>query len=85
MKQFTADASNELGAPVSLIRTTAEVAVQTRDRSAEEYLEALDELLEEARRTSQVVDSLMLLARADSGNETLGTVPWTFARWHEAR
>ena len=69
MKQFTADASHELRAPVALIRTTAEVAVQKRDRSASEYLQALDEILEEAEQTSQVVDSLMLLARADSGKE----------------
>ena len=72
--QFTADASHELRAPVSLIRTTAEVAVQ-RDRTAEEYREALDEILEEAERTSQVVDSLMMLARADSGKETLECLP----------
>jgi signal transduction histidine kinase len=32
MKQFTADASHELRAPISLIRTTAEVAIQ-RDRT----------------------------------------------------
>jgi signal transduction histidine kinase len=63
-----------LRAPVSLIRTTAEVAVQ-RDRSAEEYREALNDILEEAERTSQVVDSLMLLARADSGKESLERVP----------
>jgi heavy metal sensor kinase len=69
--QFTADASHELRAPVALIRTTAEVAVQRKDRSAEEYFEALREILEESERTSQVVDSLMLLARADSGKETL--------------
>jgi heavy metal sensor kinase len=69
--QFTADASHELRAPVSLIRTTAEVAVQRDDRTAREYLEALQEILEESERTSQVVDSLMLLARADSGKETL--------------
>jgi heavy metal sensor kinase len=72
--QFTADASHELRAPVSLIRTTAEVAVQKRDRPAGEYLEALDEILEESERTSQVVDSLMLLARADSGKEILERV-----------
>ena len=64
--QFTADASHELRAPVSLIRTTAEVAIQNRDRPAEEYFQALEEILEESERTSQVVDSLMLLARADS-------------------
>src|SRR5258706_12566021 len=75
IKQFTADASHELRAPVSLIRTTAEVAVQKRDRSAQEYLQALDEILEESERTSQVVDSLMLLARADSGHETVECEP----------
>src|SRR5215471_12108174 len=69
--QFTADASHELRAPVALIRTTAEVAVQREDRTAVEYLEALREIVSESERTSQVVDSLMLLARADSGTETL--------------
>jgi heavy metal sensor kinase len=75
MKQFTADASHELRAPVSLIRTTAEVAVQRRDRSAQEYLQSLEEILEESVRTSQVVDSLMLLARSDSGSEAMELQP----------
>jgi heavy metal sensor kinase len=73
MQQFTADASHELRAPVSLIRTTAEVTLQ-RDRPASEYREALHEILEESERTSQVVDSLMLLARTDSGKEALDLV-----------
>jgi heavy metal sensor kinase len=75
ISRFTADASHELRAPVSLIRTTAEVATLKRDRAAGDYLEALDEILEESERTSQVVDSLMLLARADSGKESLELVP----------
>jgi heavy metal sensor kinase len=69
--QFTADASHELRTPVTLIRTTAEVALQRKDRAAKEYWEALRDILAESERTSQVVDSLMLLARADSGKETL--------------
>ena len=73
--QFTADASHELRAPISLIRTTAEIAVMKRDRTTEEYLEALDDILEESERTSQVVDSLMLLARTDSGKEALDLAP----------
>jgi heavy metal sensor kinase len=75
IKQFTADASHELRAPISLIRTTAEVAALRRNRPSAEYLEALDEILAESERTSQVVDSLMLLARADSGKETLDSMP----------
>jgi signal transduction histidine kinase len=42
-----------------------------RNRTPEEYRYALHDILEEAERTSQVVDSLMVLARADSGNEAL--------------
>jgi heavy metal sensor kinase len=75
MKQFTADASHELRAPITLIRTTAEVAVQRRNRQALEYLEALDDILEESERTSHIVDSLMLLARADAGKEVLESGP----------
>lgn len=75
MKQFTADASHELRAPIALIRTTAEVAVQRRNRPANDYLEALDDILEESERTSQVIDSLMLLARADAGKEVVERAP----------
>lgn len=74
IKEFTADASHELRAPISLIRTTAEIAVQ-RERSPEEYRKALLEILEESERTSEVVNSLMLLARADSAKEFLELVP----------
>ena len=73
--QFTADASHELRAPISLIRTTAEVAVLKEDRPAKEYFEALKDILEESERTSQVVDRLMLLARTDSGKEVLDLTP----------
>jgi heavy metal sensor kinase len=71
IKQFTADASHELRAPIALIRTTAEVAVQNRKRDAGEYLAALDDILTESERTSQVVESLMLLARADAEKEPI--------------
>jgi signal transduction histidine kinase len=71
MKQFTADASHELRAPIALIRTTAEVAVQRRNRPSQEYLEALDDILAESEQMSQVINSLLLLARADAGKEHL--------------
>jgi signal transduction histidine kinase len=66
MSQLTADASHELRAPVSLIRTTAELAVQG-NRTNAEYHEDMVQILAEAERTSRLIDSLLLLARADAG------------------
>jgi len=64
--RFTADASHELRTPVSLIRTTAEVALR-RPRSAEEYRQALEGILRESERTSGLVQDLLTLTRADAG------------------
>lgn len=64
--QFTADASHELRTPVSIIRTTAELA-RRRPRSESEYADALDRILAESERTSRLIDDLLLLARADAG------------------
>lgn len=66
MSQLTADASHELRAPVSLIRTTAELAIQG-GRTNPEYREDMLQILAEAERTTRLIDSLLLLARADAG------------------
>lgn len=68
--QFTSDASHELRTPITLIRTEAEVAL-LRSRNAEEYRDALTHILEEAERTSLLIDKLLSLARSDAGKETL--------------
>jgi heavy metal sensor kinase len=70
MSQLTADASHELRAPVSLIRTTAELAVHS-GRTNNEYHEDMVQILAEAERTSKLIDSLLLLARADAGGTQL--------------
>lgn len=70
MSQFTADASHELRAPVSLIRTTAELAIQ-QSRTNAQFSEDMGHILTEAERTSHLIDSLLLLARADSVEDGL--------------
>jgi len=64
--RFTADASHELRTPLSLIRTSAELALR-RDRSVDEYREALTGILRESERTTGLVQDLLTLARADAG------------------
>ena len=70
MRQFTADASHELRTPLTLIRTAAEFSLR-RERTREELTEAIRKILRECERTTTLVDSLLLLARADSGMDGL--------------
>jgi heavy metal sensor kinase len=74
MTQFTADASHELRAPIALIRTTAELTLGRR-RDPDEYEAALQDVLVEAERTSHLLDSMLTLARGDSGVDTLDLIP----------
>lgn len=66
--RFTADASHELRTPVSLVRTTAEVALR-HERTPQEYRAALTDVLDHARSMSALVEDLLVLARTDAGIE----------------
>lgn len=66
MRRFMADAAHELRTPITVLRTRAEVALQ-QPREAANYVSALRGVEVEARRLGGIVDSLLVLARADAG------------------
>lgn len=68
-RQFTADASHELRAPMTLIQTAAEYSLR-RERSREELVDNMQKILREAQRTRALIDHLLLLARGDAGKES---------------
>jgi signal transduction histidine kinase len=70
MRRFMADAAHELRTPITVLRTRAEVALQ-QPREAENYVSALRGVEAEAKRLGGIVDSLLVLARADAGERPL--------------
>jgi heavy metal sensor kinase len=64
--RFTADASHELRTPVSVILTQVQLAL-TRERSGAEYRETIAICQRAAERMRVLVNSLLELARIDSG------------------
>ncbi|MGH7523372.1 MAG: sensor histidine kinase [Gemmatimonadales bacterium] len=70
MRRFMADAAHELRTPITVLRTQAEVALQ-RTRDADAYVHALQGIESESRRLGRIVDDLLILARADSGERQI--------------
>jgi heavy metal sensor kinase len=69
-QQFTADASHELRSPLSVIQAESTLALN-KERSANEYKHSLKVISNESAHMAKVIDQLLLLARADSGKESL--------------
>jgi heavy metal sensor kinase len=67
MRRFTADASHELRTPISILRTGLEVTLR-KDRTAAEYREVMKENLDEIERVQRIVETLLTLARPQSGD-----------------
>lgn len=65
INQFTSNASHELRTPLSVIRTTAEVALIHPDTDTESR-RAFEEIVSECARSTQTLEDLLTLARADA-------------------
>lgn len=74
IRQFTADASHELKTPLAILLGEIELALRN-DQSPEQYRATLVSCLEEVERLTNVVQGLLDLSRADSGQITLTLEP----------
>jgi len=66
LRRFTADASHELRTPLAAIRSIGEVSLQ-ESATPDEYRDTIGSMLEEVNRLTSIVESLLTLSRADSG------------------
>jgi two-component system, OmpR family, sensor kinase len=73
--RFTADASHELRTPLAVLRSHAELAL-SRPRTTQEYQQAIEACLRAGVRMTELVEGLLILARADAGKLDLGREPF---------
>ncbi|KAB2881582.1 HAMP domain-containing protein [bacterium] len=66
LQRFTADASHELRTPLTAIRSVGEVGMQEGQPSSH-YRGVIASMLEETNRLTHLVDSLLILSKADAG------------------
>jgi heavy metal sensor kinase len=66
LKRFTSDASHELRTPLTAIRSVGEIGIQ-QDGDRDHYREVIGSMLEETERLSRLVENLLTISRADSG------------------
>jgi heavy metal sensor kinase len=66
LRRFTADASHELRTPLTAIQSVGEVSLRMPG-DVSYYRDTIGSMLEETHRLTQLVDSLLTMARADAG------------------
>jgi len=74
VRRFSADASHELRTPLTSIRSVGEVCLRS-DQTQLAYRDAIGSILEEVEGLSRLLDSLILLSKADEGKASLFTEP----------
>jgi heavy metal sensor kinase len=74
ISRFTADASHELRTPLAVMRTTAEVALRGPSGGSDRT-QALEYIVAEIDRMSHLVENLLMIAKADSGEFQLQRNP----------
>ncbi|MCS4510590.1 sensor histidine kinase [Xylophilus ampelinus] len=74
-RQLFADLSHDLRTPATAIRGEAEIALRGADRPVAEYRQTLSRIVDGVGQLSDVVDDLMLVARADADQLILRPAP----------
>jgi heavy metal sensor kinase len=68
-QDFVADAAHELRSPLAAVQSMLEVAI-SKERSADDYREALADVLEEARHLTKLANALLTLAETGTAART---------------
>ncbi len=78
-REFAADASHELRTPLAVVRGSVEYLQRHPDSTIAQETETLDDIKAETDHLTELVESLLLLARANSGAIELDRQPLDLA------
>ncbi|MDP4183363.1 MAG: HAMP domain-containing sensor histidine kinase [Bacillota bacterium] len=70
-KDFVADASHELRTPLSVIETTVDLLAGRKEYTIDSQIKWIENIQTENKRMSKLVSDLLLLARADSEQNSI--------------
>ena len=73
--QFSSDVSHELRTPIASLKTGTEVTL-SKERSAKEYRELLENNLNSLERMSRLISDLLELSRSDSDTDIIDIKPF---------
>jgi heavy metal sensor kinase len=82
LRRFTSDASHELRTPLAAMRSVGEVGLR-KNHTPEHYRDVIGSMLEETNKLTQLVDSLLTIARADAGHFQLNPTVFPAAKLAE--
>ena len=74
-RQFVADASHELKTPLTVILSNADMLEKDRDIPKGQNRQRISHIKAESLRMKQLIESLLALARSDSGQESAVCAP----------
>ncbi len=75
---FSADASHELRTPIAAIQANTELILSNSDETVASQKKWLHSILKESKRMASLIEDLLLLSRADSGQLLLVKTPFLF-------
>jgi signal transduction histidine kinase len=74
LTQFTSDISHDLRTTITVMHSTAQLALR-RTRSADKYQEALNTVVLECEATSALLDDLLTASRSDIAQQNISLAP----------
>lgn len=73
---FTADASHELRTPLAVIRSNLEIVMESPGDRVAKHMKWLENIHIEQQRMTKLVDDLLTLSRADTGEQQVHKAPF---------